>query len=122
MTREENSRTRRVGDQIQRQLALLIQKELKDPRVSMVTITGVVVSREFEHARVYFTVLNNTKDNIKSTLEGLTKASGFLRKALSHGLTLRTTPQLHFVYDSTIEDGNRLVSIIEKANIADSHK
>jgi len=115
MSSEENSRTRRVADQIQRELAILIQQEVKDPRVGMATVTGVDVTREFEHARVYVTVLES-QDDIKQTLIGLNKASGFLRKALAGRLKLRTTPQLLFVHDSTIEDGNRLLSLIKQAN------
>jgi len=117
MSREENSRTRRVADQIQRELAILIQQEVKDPRVGMVTVTSVDVTREFEHARVYVTVLES-QDDIKQTLIGLNKASGFLRKALAKRLKLRTTPQLHFEHDTTIEDGNRLLSLIKQANLS----
>ena len=115
MSQEENSRTRRVADQIQRELAVLIQQEVKDPRVGMVTVTSVSVTRDFEHARIFVTVLQS-KDDIKQTLKGLNKASGFLRKALAKRLKLRTTPQLHFEHDTLIEDGNRLLSLIRKAN------
>ncbi len=119
MAQEENSRTRRVADQIQRELALLIQQEVKDPRIGMVTVTRVTVTREFEHARVFFTVLES-KGDIQQTLEGLNKASGFLRKALAKRLKLRTTPQLHFEYDSSIENGNYLLSLIKQANTPDN--
>jgi ribosome-binding factor A len=113
------SRTRRVGDQIQRELALIIQQEVKDPRVGMVTITSVEVSREYEHAKVYITVLGD-EAVAKTTLEGLDKASGFLRRELAHRLKLRVTPKLHFHYDHSLEDGMRLSSLIDAAVASDN--
>jgi len=141
----ENPRAQRVADQIQRELAMLLQREVKDPRIGMVTITAVSVSREFDHANVYFTVLSPTRrshsdadehdsDHLdtektgeedlvdpqkvmqQQTLEGLQKAAGFLRRELSRRLKLRTTPCLHFVYDKSMLEGNRLASLIEMAN------
>ena len=111
---QEYSRKQRVADEIQRQLAILIQREVKDPRVGMLTITGVVVSKEFEHAKVYFSVLGDDK-NIKETLEGLHQAAGFLRRELAKHLKLRTTPQLHFEFDQSLSEGNRLSALIDEA-------
>jgi ribosome-binding factor A len=120
---KEFSRTRRVADQIQRHMAELIQMELGDPRVGMVTVTGVDVSHEFEHARVYFTVLDanlsdkeQAKKSIDTTTKALNNASGYLRTALARRLKLRTTPQLVFVYDSSMENGNRLTDLIRQSN------
>lgn len=125
---KEYSRTRRVADQIQRHMAELIQMELGDPRVGMVTITGVDVTHEFERARVYFTVLGNSlgekvdpdKPAVKNeqaeiTAKVLNKAAGYLRSALARRLKLRTTPQLIFIYDSSMEQGNRLSDLIKSA-------
>jgi len=116
---KEFSRTRRVADQIQRNLAELIQMELGDPRVGMVTVTGVEVTHEFERARIYFTVLGKTladKEQIDISTEVLNKAAGYLRSALAKRLKLRTTPQLIFVYDSSMEKGNRLSDLIKQAS------
>ena len=113
---KEFSRTRRVADQIQRHLAELIQMELDDPRIGMVTVTAVEVSHEFEHARVYFTVLGKNLDDqslVKDTTEVLNHAAGFLRKELARRLKLRTTPELVFIYDTSLEQGNRLSNLIE---------
>lgn len=113
---KEFSRTRRVADQIQRHMADLIQKELGDPRVGMVTVTAVEVSHEFEHARVYFTVLGKQLDDqsqVEETTEILNHAAGFLRRELARRLKLRTTPDLVFVYDTSLENGNRLTNLIE---------
>ena len=113
---KEFSRTRRVADQIQRHLAELIQMELGDPRIGMVTVTAVEVSHEFEHARIYFTVLGkNLEDQavVEDTTEVLNHAAGFLRRELARRLKLRTTPELVFVYDKSLEQGNRLSNLID---------
>ena len=130
----ENPRSQRVADQIQRELALLLQREVKDPRIGMVTITAVNVTRELDHANVYFTVLSpshhgvghhpsaevgsqSEQDEIRQlTLAGLEKAAGYLRRELSRRLKLRITPSLHFVYDKSMSEGNRLADLIEMAN------
>jgi ribosome-binding factor A len=113
---KEFSRTRRVADQIQRHLAELIQMELGDPRIGMVTVTAVEVSHEFEHARIYFTVLGKNLDDqavVEDTTEVLNHAAGFLRRELARRLKLRTTPELVFVYDKSLEQGNRLSNLID---------
>jgi ribosome-binding factor A len=115
---QEFSRARRVGEQIQQVLAQLIQREVKDPRVGMVTVTGVKVSKDFEHARVFISVLGDA-EKISSTLDGLKHAAGFLRTELSHQLKLRSTPKLLFEYDSSLQEGNRLSSLIDSAVAAD---
>ena len=115
---KEFSRTRRVADQIQRNMAELIQMELGDPRLGMVTVTAVDVSREFESARVYFTVLGKElgdNSQIKETTATLNHAAGFLRSALAKRLKLRTTPRLIFVYDNSMERGNQLTDLINSA-------
>ena len=111
---QEYSRTRRVADQVQRELAQIIQQDLKDPRVGMVTITAVEVSREFEHAKVFITVFGD-QSQIDKTLEGLNKAAGFLRRELARRLSLRTTPKLHFSYDASLANGAKLSALINKA-------
>jgi len=117
---QESSRTRRVGEQIQRELAQLIQFEVKDPRVQWVTISSVKVTRDFSHATVYFTVLGKDADEVDASVEaGLFKAAGYLRKELGHRIKLRTIPQLHFKYDDSTERGNKLVHLIDQAVASD---
>lgn len=108
------SRSNRVADQVQRELANLIQFDVKDPRVGMVTITAVEVSREFENARIYYTVLGDDVIR-KSTEEGLARAAGFLRRELAHRMKLRTTPSLQFVYDKSIDQAARMSELISTA-------
>jgi ribosome-binding factor A len=118
---KEFSRTRRIGEQIKRELAELIRDEIKDPRVVMVTVSAVDVSRDLGHAKVYFTTLDQEHKR-EDVVKVLNKASGFLRHELSRRLTTRTTPQLHFFYDESIEKGEHLSSLIESAVASDKSK
>jgi ribosome-binding factor A len=108
------SRAGRIADQIQRDLAVLIRSEVKDPRIGMVTLTGVEVSNDYHHAKVFFTTLGDAAVLAKAQL-GLDKASGFLRSQLAKGLGLRIVPELHFVHDESVERGARLSKLIDDA-------
>ena len=105
-------RSRRVGDQMQRDLAALIRDEIKDPRLGMVTVSAVDVTRDLAYARVYVTVLGDEQARSES-LAVLNRAAGFLRRLLGQRMVLRTVPQLKFVYDESIERGERLSRLIE---------
>jgi ribosome-binding factor A len=118
MSKRHNPRAPRIADQIQRELVELLRDELKDPRVGMITITGVEVSADYGHAKVFFTQLSGA-EQAGPTLAGLDRAAGFLRHALSHRLDLYSVPQLHFVYDDSIESGMRMSSLIDAAIAAD---
>lgn len=108
-------RSRRISEQIQRELAEVIRLELKDPGVhGMVTITDVEVTLDQSHAKVFFTLLGDDR-KIKETAAGLMRASGFLRTQLAHRLKLRTVPTLEFKYDASIERGVRLSKLIDEA-------
>jgi ribosome-binding factor A len=104
----------RIADQIQRELAEVIRTELRDPRVGMITLTGVELSNDQSHAKVFFTILGSTAE-VDSALEGLQRAAGFLRSSLAHGLTTRKVPELHFAYDESVERGARLSKLIDDA-------
>ena len=110
---KESSRGRKIGDLIQRELAVLVQREIKDPRIGMVTINEATVSRDLAFSDVYFTVLPS--ENTEIVEEVLNEASGFLRSQLAKVLSTRTTPKLRFHYDSTIESGARMNKAIDKA-------
>ncbi|MFC3606277.1 30S ribosome-binding factor RbfA [Stutzerimonas tarimensis] len=116
---KEYSRTQRIGDQIQRELAMLIQREIKDPRLGMVTITSVDVSRDLSHAKVYLTVMG--QDDFQRSLDVLQDAAGFLRMQLGKGMKVRTVPQLHFLYDASVRRGAELTALIERA-VAEDRK
>jgi len=112
-------RARRVADQIQRELPELIRQEVKDPRVGMLTITEVEVNRDMEFAKVFFTTLGGQAEH-EACLEGLKRASGFLRTQLSHRMQLRVVPKLSFVYDHSVERGIQLSQLIELAIAEDA--
>lgn len=111
---KDYSRTLRVADQIQRELADLFDHEIKDPRVGMITLTGVEVDRDYVHAKVFYTTLGNKEDNLLVE-KALEHAKGFLRSSLSQRMRLRTVPQLQFIYDESVERGVRLSNLIDKA-------
>jgi ribosome-binding factor A len=118
----DNNRLRRVEDQLQRELAQLVRHEIKDPRVGMVTITAVEVTREFEQATVFVTVLGADAQDTKTTLRVLNNAAGFLRREIGRRLSLRHIPALRFKYDASIEKGNRLAQLIQQARDSDEQR
>ncbi len=111
---KDYSRTRRVAEQIQREMAQMIQMDIKDPRIGLVTISAVKLSRDMSHATIYFTVFDE-QHSVEETLSVLEGASGFLRRELAQRIKLRITPHLHFKYDESIAYGNELTALINKA-------
>jgi ribosome-binding factor A len=111
------SRTDRIGEQIKRELALLIRNEVKDPRVGMVSILDVVVTKDLTQAKVYFDTIQ--QDSHKECQQGLNRAASFLRGALSRTIQLRNTPSLLFIYDDTEQKANDLSILIDEAVLSD---
>jgi ribosome-binding factor A len=109
-----DSRRARIADQIQRELAEAIRLELRDPRVGLITLTGVELSGDQSHAKVFFTVLG-AESAAREAAEGLQRAAGFLRSQLAHRLTIRKVPELHFEFDESVERGVRLSRLIDEA-------
>ena len=105
------ARPRKVADLIQRELSGILQRELRDPRVGMVTVTAVDVSPDFSHAKVFFTILEKEKQN--ETISALQRAAGFLRSQLAHRIKLFATPELRFIYDESVERGDHLSRLID---------
>ena len=102
----------RVADQIQRDLTELIARELKDPRVGMVTIEAVEVTPDYAHAKVFYSILMGDPDD---TQAALTQAAGFLRSGLFKRLHIHTVPTLHFLFDRTTERAADMNALIAKA-------
>ncbi|MEJ2529702.1 MAG: 30S ribosome-binding factor RbfA [Gammaproteobacteria bacterium] len=117
----EFTRADRVGSQMQRELAQLVRDELDDPRLGMITIQAVKVVRDFSHATVYFTFIGGELE-IKEVTRVLKDAASFFRHELGHRLNIRTLPQLHFVYDESVEKGAQLSALIDRAIEHDEHK
>ncbi len=113
-------RTDRVAETIQRLLAQVIQQEIQDPRLpGLVTVSAVTVTKDLGHAKVYFTVFNGDPVETETILN---TAASYLRSVLAKTMTLRTVPQLHFVYDKSIEYGTRLSRLIDEVNTHDDDK
>jgi ribosome-binding factor A len=108
-----SGRPQKLGDLIQRELSELLQRELRDPRVGMITITAVDVSPDISHAKVLYTTLD--PKHVDEAAKGLQRASGFLRSQLAKRIKLYTTPQLRFEYDESVERGDRLSQLIDQA-------
>ena len=106
-------RPQRLGDLIQREVAELIRLDVRDPRVGMITITSVDVSPDLSHAKVFFTLIDQAR--LEGTLAGLKRSAGFLRSQLARRIKLYTTPELRFVYDESVERGDRLSRLIDSA-------
>ena len=104
-------RPRKVADLIQRELSDLLRHDVRDPRVGMVTLTSVEVAPDLSHAKVFFTILDAAKQ--ADTTRALQRAAGFLRSQLSHRMSLYTTPELRFIYDESVERGDRLSRLID---------
>ncbi len=115
---KDYARTDRIAEQIQRELAQLIRLEVKDPRVRKVTLTGVEVTNDHAHAKIFYTSLDG---NSPELLQGLERAAGYLRSQLAKAMKLRITPQLHFLYDASIERGAHLSQLIDKAVASDTN-
>ncbi len=117
------SRTSRLGEQIQREVAQMIQFEMKNPKLGMVTLNQVKVAKDLGYADIYFTVMGakgETDAEIRAnTSKILNEAAGYLRSQLARILTTRVTPQLRFHYDEPLERGHHLTGLIKQARDAD---
>ena len=116
---QEFGREERVGAEMHRELALLLRDEVRDPRLTQVTIQEVRVVRDLSQAKVYFTLMDSAQ--ARPVEQALNKAASFLRRRLADSMNLRVVPKLHFVYDKSIETGNRLASLIDQAVAKDRH-
>ena len=112
---KEFSRATRVAEQMQRELADLLMFEVKDPRVTMVTITAVEVTGDMAHAKVFYSA---AKPSV-GLQNGLEKSAGYLRTQVAKRMLLRTVPQLHFVYDESIDIGIKMAQLIDAARATD---
>lgn len=108
------SRKDRVSEQVRREVAELIRTELKDPRVGMISITDVEVTADYAHAKVFFSTMAG-RETLPEVMAALEKASGFLRRELGKRIRIHTTPQLHFVFDASLERGADLSKLIQEA-------
>ena len=112
---KEFERTDRIGAEFQRELAEILRDEVKDPRLGMITVQEVRVSRDLAHAKVFFTCFGTAEEaRVRESLLNR-KLAGFLRHELGRRIKLRTIPELQFTYDKSVEEGERLSSLIDQA-------
>ena len=112
MPRDFN-RSERVAGSLRRELAQLIQTEVKDPDVGFVGLSDVEVSRDLSHAKVFITVFESEKAS--ASIRALNKAAGYLRRRLGQEMRIRSVPELHFLHDASVETGHRMDSLIDAA-------
>ena len=109
-----NIKIERLNHAFQEEISMILMTEIKDEDIKFVTITGVDTTSDLSYAKVYFTVLDETKK--ETTLEALTGAASFLRSKLAERVEMRHTPELKFIYDTSIEYGNHIEEIIDSIN------
>ena len=131
---KEFSRSTKVAEQMQRELANLLMFEVKDPRVTMVTITAVEVTGDMAHAKIFYSApqakqnaantqnIANHAKTLQTIQNGLEKSAGFLRTQVAKRMLLRTVPQLHFVYDESIDIGIKMAQLIDAAMASNDQK
>ncbi|KZN38995.1 30S ribosome-binding factor RbfA [Pseudoalteromonas luteoviolacea] len=119
----EFSRTDRVAQQIQKEIAVILQREIKDPRLGMVTVSAVEVSRDLSYAKVFVTVLNSkSEDDTKQNLAILNDATGYIRSLLGKRIRARIMPELRFVLDNSLMEGMRISNLVDEVIRTDKEK
>ena len=109
----EYQRADRVGDLLVELISDLLRKEIRDPRINAVTVTGVKVSKDLRHARVYFSLLGRQEDR-KTVSAGLKSATGFIRSKVAKQLNLRFVPTLEFFYDESEDEAQRIDELLNQ--------
>ncbi|MGH8547940.1 MAG: 30S ribosome-binding factor RbfA, partial [Methylococcales bacterium] len=113
MPREFN-RSQRVASQMQRELAMILQSEIKDPRLGFITVNEVELSRDLSVARVYFTVLGKARDQVEKDRAILDRSIPFIRRALGKRMRIRVLPELRFIHDESIDQGMRIDRLLQE--------
>ncbi|AIY65845.1 30S ribosome-binding factor RbfA [Pseudoalteromonas piratica] len=119
----EFSRTDRVGQQIQKEVALILQREIKDPRLGMITVSAVEVSRDLSYAKVFVTTLNDhDEEKSKLIMKILGEAQGFVRSLLGKRIRARIVPEIKFVMDTSLLEGMRISNLVDQVIRDDNEK
>lgn len=119
---KEFTRSQRVAQQIQKEIAGILQREVKDPRIGMVTVSSVEVSRDLAYASVFVTLFNLDDGSVEESMKGLSEASGYVRMLVGKALRLRIVPEIKFVYDNSLVEGLRLSGLVSEAINKDKQK
>lgn len=117
------SRTQRVSQELQKEIAIILQREIKDPRLGMVTVSGVDISRDLAYAKVFVTFLNDEDpDVVQQGLKVLNDATGFIRSLIGKAMRLRIVPELKFMYDQSLVEGMRMSSLVSEVISKDDER
>ncbi|MDD1783913.1 30S ribosome-binding factor RbfA [Enterovibrio sp. ZSDZ35] len=119
---KEYSRTQRVSQQVQKEIALILQREIKDPRIGMVTVSDVEVSRDLAYAKVFVTFLTMGDQTPQGGLEALQEATGYIRSLLGKAIRLRVTPEITFFFDESLTEGMRISNLVTQAVKSDEDR
>ncbi|MBY6186298.1 30S ribosome-binding factor RbfA [Marinobacter hydrocarbonoclasticus] len=119
---KEFSRTRRVGQQLQRELAMIMQREIRDARLGMVTVNEVEVSRDMGYAKVFVTFLDDTPEDVKRQMDALLELTPQIRMLVASRVKMRVMPELRFTYDKSLVEGIRMASLVSQARSDDEAK
>ena len=111
----EFARTDRVGQEIQKEVAMIIQREVKDPRLGMVTVNAVEITRDLAYAKIFVTFFTLEGQNVDESIAVLNEASSYIRTLLAKRITARIMPELRFIYDSSMIEGVRMGQLVDKA-------
>lgn len=112
---KEYRRTQRVAQEMQKGISIILQREIKNPRVDMATVSGIEISRDLAYAKIFVTFLNdNTPEQVKMGVRTLQDAANFIRKLLGKTMRLRVLPELIFAYDNSLVEGIRMTNLITK--------
>ena len=117
----EFARTDRVGQEIQKEIAMIIQREVKDPRLGMVTVNAVEITRDLAYAKIFVTFFTLEGQNVDESIKILNEASSYIRTLLAKRIKARIMPELRFVYDKSMVEGVRMGNLVDKA-IAEDEK
>lgn len=118
----EFARTDRVSQEIQREIAVILQREIKDPRLGMLTVSSVEVTRDLLYAKVFVTFFDDDQEVIKTSISVLNDAAGYIRSILAKSLRARIMPNLRFVYDQSLAEGIRMSSLVDQVIRDDERK
>jgi ribosome-binding factor A len=119
---KEFSRTRRIAQQLQQELAMILQRDMKDPRIGFVTVNDVDVSRDLSYAKVYVTFFEEDLALVNEKIAALTAAAPYVRTLVAGRMKLRVMPELRFIYDSSLVEGMRMSNLVSQVITNDKAK
>lgn len=119
---KQSNRQQRVAQQIQREVALILQREIQGPELSFITVAQVKVSGDLQHAKIYVTFFNDDAQAIQKGMEVLQESTSYIRSLLARALRLRVMPEIAFIYDDTLKEGLRLSALITRSVSDDAQR